>query len=285
MKNDKIYLAWVIFLTTLLLASFSAYAETADPTAALQQYVANLQKNPDDNALREKIIKLVQEMTPAPTIPEEAHQHFMMAQTYQKKAKSEVGYKLAIDEYKQVLLLAPWLPEAYNNLGILYEMVGNYDEAASTLKLYLLTNPPDAQSARDKIIEIEATKKLASAEAAHQKAKEEETKSKAVESLDGARYTYQSNLGGTLITDMALDIRGATLIFSSCLRHKAPVVIADSPIGVWVEEGRMQIVGRQANFSQPGRMPATFTISEDGKSVTCVQGMNTGITWMFYREK
>jgi hypothetical protein len=106
-----------------------------------------------------------------------------------------------------------------------------------------------------------------------------------IKSLDGARYTYQSNLRGEIITDMALDIRGATLIFSSCLRHKAPDVIADAPIGVWVEQGRMQIVGRQANFSQPERMPATFTISEDGKSVTCVQGMNTGITWIFYREK
>ena len=49
------------------------------------------------------------------------------------------------------------------------------------MKLYLLTNPADAQNARDKIIEIEATKKLASVEAANQKAQEEETKSKTVE--------------------------------------------------------------------------------------------------------
>ena len=156
-----------LFFVATFLVSFPGYAQSSSPQETLNQYISDLQKNPEDNVLREKIIKLTQEAKKPLVLPEEARQHFMMAQTYQKKAKNEVGYKLAIDEYKQVLLLAPWLPEAYNNLGILYEMVGNYDEAVSNLKLYLLTNPADAQNARDKIIEIEATKKLASAEATH----------------------------------------------------------------------------------------------------------------------
>jgi len=181
MRHRLIKILSVIFFLLLGLSAFLAQAQAQNSQETLKQYVFDLQKNPEDNALREKIIKLAQEAKEPLLLPEEARQHFMMAQTYQKKAKNEVGYKLAIDEYKQVLLLAPWLPEAYNNLGILYEMVGNYDEAVSNLKLYLLTNLADAQSARDKIIEIEATKKLASAEASHQKAQEEETKSKTVE--------------------------------------------------------------------------------------------------------
>ena len=179
MENKTI----IVLLFSLILCGSPCLssAQSQSSQGTLDQYIVDLQKNPDDNALREKIIKLVQEAKKPLAISEEARQHFMMAQTYQKKAKNEVGYKLAIDEYKQGLLLAPWLPEAYNNLGILYEMVGNYDEAVSSLKLYLLTNPSDAEKARDKIIEIEATKKLASAEASHQKAQEEEIKSKTVE--------------------------------------------------------------------------------------------------------
>ena len=175
-KFSKIALAMFFMLLSGSVIVFSAQSTDT----SFQQAMTEYQQSPT-YATAEKIIKLAQEAKKPPSLPEEARQHFMMAQTYQKKAKNEVGYKLAIDEYKQALLLAPWLPEAYNNLGILYEMVGNYDEAVLTLKLYLLTNPADAQSARDKIIEIEATKKLASAEASHQKTQEEETKSKTVE--------------------------------------------------------------------------------------------------------
>ena len=38
----------------------------------LKQMVEQLQKNPTDNALREKIIKLAQTITPAPAVPDEA---------------------------------------------------------------------------------------------------------------------------------------------------------------------------------------------------------------------
>jgi tetratricopeptide (TPR) repeat protein len=180
-KSDKTALALFFALLSVSVIVPLAQAQTSQET--IQQYIADLQKSPDDQALREKIIKLAQEAKNPPALPEEARQHLMMAQAFLKKAKNEVGYKLAIDEYKQVLLLAPWLPEAYNNLGVLYEKVGNYDEAASNLKLYLLTNPADAQKAQDMLIEIEATKKLASAEATQQKAQEEKAKSKTIEGV------------------------------------------------------------------------------------------------------
>ena len=40
--------------------------EAQSPQATLKQYISDLQKNPNDNALREKIIKLVQIIKPAP---------------------------------------------------------------------------------------------------------------------------------------------------------------------------------------------------------------------------
>jgi len=199
-KSSKTVL--VVFFALLSVSVILPLVQAQNSKDTLNQYIVDLQKNPNDIALREKIIKFAKEAKEPLVMPEEARQHFMMAQTYQKKAKNEVGYKLAIDEYKQVLLLAPWLPEAYNNLGILYEMVGNYDEAVSSLKLYLLTNPADAQSARDKIIEIEATKKLASAEASHQKAQEEETKSKTVE----GEWYYMSPWGQILTSTPPMKI-------------------------------------------------------------------------------
>ncbi len=57
----------VLFFVTLILLFSSVYAQT--PQETLNQYISDLQKNPDDYALREKIIKHVQTMKPAPAIP------------------------------------------------------------------------------------------------------------------------------------------------------------------------------------------------------------------------
>jgi hypothetical protein len=47
-------------------------AQSLSPREQLQQYIADLQKKPDDQALREKIIKLARGMKPAPAVPKEA---------------------------------------------------------------------------------------------------------------------------------------------------------------------------------------------------------------------
>ena len=57
-------------LVLLALFATSAYAET--PREQLNQMVQQLQQNPTDNALREKIIALAQTIKPAPAVPEEA---------------------------------------------------------------------------------------------------------------------------------------------------------------------------------------------------------------------
>jgi tetratricopeptide (TPR) repeat protein len=103
-------------------------------------------------------------MKPAPAIPEEAREHFVMATAFQKEAKDKRGYELAIKEYKDALLIAPWWPDAYSNLGILQKLAGQYDEAIQTLNLYLLTNPADARNAQDEIYKIKAAKKIAESE-------------------------------------------------------------------------------------------------------------------------
>ncbi|MFH1075773.1 MAG: hypothetical protein V1753_02875 [Pseudomonadota bacterium] len=44
-----------LFIIGTFLASFSAHAQSANPQDTLIQYISDLQKNPNDNALREKI--------------------------------------------------------------------------------------------------------------------------------------------------------------------------------------------------------------------------------------
>lgn len=100
-----------LFCFCLLLCIIAVPCSQAQSTNdLLNQYVLDLQKSPNDNALREKIIKHVQTMEPLPQIPEEARRHYVMAKTLFKDAKSENDYSAAIDEFKSALLVAPWWP-------------------------------------------------------------------------------------------------------------------------------------------------------------------------------
>ena len=175
-----------LLIITLTITSFSSvYAQS--PQEILNKYIADLQSNPNDNALQEKIIKHVQTMKPTPVIPEDANRHFVTADTFQKTAKDVKGYELAISEYQQALLIAPWWPEAYNNLGILLEQAGRYNEAIISLKLYIATNPPDVRAAQNKIYQIEASERMATLEK-----KEEVEQKKGKSDFLFGRWRYQS---------------------------------------------------------------------------------------------
>lgn len=60
---------FLVLIFGLLLANV-AHAET--PREQLQQMVEQLQKSPNDNALREKIIKLAPTLKPSPAVPDAA---------------------------------------------------------------------------------------------------------------------------------------------------------------------------------------------------------------------
>jgi tetratricopeptide (TPR) repeat protein len=170
---------WIkVLLVFMLIFLFICIVRAQTPQDTLNQYISELQNNPNNNALRERIIKLVQEMKPAPAIPEEARRHFVMAVALHKKASGDDGYKLAVEEYRQALLIAPWWPEACYNLGVVLESSKSYNAAIDALKLYLATKPKeaDAREAQDKIYTIEAAAKLALAEARKRDEKAEQKK-------------------------------------------------------------------------------------------------------------
>ncbi len=58
-----------LFLLAIVFLPLFSQVQAATPQQTLNQYISDLQKNPDDYALREKIIKHVQTMKPAPAIP------------------------------------------------------------------------------------------------------------------------------------------------------------------------------------------------------------------------
>ena len=215
--SRKMALITILFTVILSILCFSSYADS--PREVLNNYILELQRNPNDNALREKIIKYVQTMKSAPLVSEEVKRHMSRGIAAIEEATAEGDFKEAIAEFEQVVNAAPWLGQGYRNLGIAQDKAGQYDAAINNLNLYLLTNPADAEKAKDLIYKIEFRRDKAKKE---KTAKQEEkssiqklagtwiaTKSRTTESFGvggGQWYTdpsgmeqYQVNVTGSAI--------------------------------------------------------------------------------------
>jgi tetratricopeptide (TPR) repeat protein len=289
MKN-RCPVALLVFMLMFVLISA---VQAQPPQQTLNQYIADLQKNPNDYALREKIIRHVQTMKPAPAIPEEAERYMARGSAAVKGAKNEKDFQDAAAEFEKASLAVPWLPAVYYNLGITQDKAGKYREAIQSLKLYLIAAPdaPDAKAVKTLVYEIEYRQEKAAKESspAAVAAKKQKTYEEWLRSLDGARYIGKSNHGNDIHWDNELIIRGTTLSWRQRITYYGPNVVREVPVGQWYDMaqwgGRMQIVGRQAKRKVGGLdvVNDIFTISEDGKSITqVVQGVNW--TFTFYRQ-
>jgi len=158
MVSKKSSLYFLRFLIALFLSmSGMIYSQAANPGETLTQYIADLQQNPDDTALREKIIKLALTLDPAPTVPEEAKRFMARGIAAIKSAHESGDFADAVAEFQKAALAAPWLANVYNNLGIAQDKAGQYAEAISSLRLYLLAAPAaeDTDAVKSLIYEIE----------------------------------------------------------------------------------------------------------------------------------
>ncbi|HEY3326361.1 MAG TPA: hypothetical protein VGK14_04255 [Novimethylophilus sp.] len=124
----------------VLMLANAANAES--PRVQLRQMVERLQKSPDDNTLREKIIKLAMKMNPMPALPEEARQRLVQGSKMFGAAQNLEDYRRAENEFKRAILIAPWWADAYCQLGEAQSKAGERPAAISSFESCALGTPP-----------------------------------------------------------------------------------------------------------------------------------------------
>jgi len=186
----------IIFIFASLALAASAYAQS--PREQLKQMVEQLEKNPTDNALREKIITLAATLKPAPPIPEEARRAFVRGNATMSEAKTPEDYARAVQLYREALSIAPWWGDPYFNLAKVRELRQEYDSAIFGLRYYLLTGIAgnDARQVQDRIYVLEEKRDRqakALEEKRDQQAKADETR-KREEAQKSQRQTWAKDL-------------------------------------------------------------------------------------------
>jgi tetratricopeptide (TPR) repeat protein len=308
-------LSLILGLVILAVLATATYAES--PREQLQQMTKQLQKSPNDSALREKIIKLAQEIKPAPAVPEEAERFEGRAQFAFKNAKSPADYMDAAKEYEKAIAVAPWVPGYYSDLCTIYEKAEKYAEAKKNCGFFLASSPSaqDASDVRKRIAGLEFAMEKVSIKKTEENspevraAKERDRDKALLRSLDGARYSYEEtyqDLPGT-VEKHTFDIRGIDVVIGSSFsagqyqRRKYPSQILDK---AWAETGRYTLNGRQfitgkgdlwickadcpptcTRDLRPGvswECPMTGTISDDGNFI---EFRGNGSTAIFRRER
>lgn len=186
MKFIKYFL---ILIFALLLANV-VYAET--PREQLKQMVEQLQKTSNDNALREKIIRLAPALKPSPALPDAAITFEGRAQFAFRSAKSEGDYLAAAKEYEKAVAAAPWVPGYYADLCTIYEKANKFDDAKRHCEFYLisLTDSAEITNVKRRIAGFEfGIEKANSPETRATKKREQDEL--LIRTLDGAIYRFE----------------------------------------------------------------------------------------------
>lgn len=147
-KRISVVVSFACFaLMPLLLAA------TPRPTPRLQPLLAQLAENPDDAALRTRIIQLVLGMSHPPKVSEQFNEQIGAAGYAFKHATSQTDFQTSIDAFKKASLLAPWVADVYYNIALADEKVQNFDGAILNLRWYLIAKPnaADTDSVQQKI--------------------------------------------------------------------------------------------------------------------------------------
>ena len=181
MKN-----AVLIAIAAFVAMAVASGARSQSPREQLNQMVEQLQKSPDDNGLRERIIKFALTLKPAPALPAEAERRMARGAAAFAGAASAVGYQDAVKEFEQAALAAPWHGDAYFNLGVAQDKAGDFDGALRSLKLAQIALPGN-KDVTALFYQVEYRKEKANSPAA-QAARQKQTDEELVRSLEGARF-------------------------------------------------------------------------------------------------
>jgi tetratricopeptide (TPR) repeat protein len=281
MKTRTIFLGFMLLPLFCAIAA-PARAQTGNQQDTLKQYVASLQTNPNDTALRGKIIALAQSMNPRPVISEKARHHYVVATTFAKKAKDDAerakdnsgleqaaaGFERAIKEYKAALLAAPWWTDVYKKLAMAQEDAGQFDDAIASLNLYLLTKPADPQGENYKLQTVRQLAAQVAWEVGRRECCRRENDPPPQNSidpllmkLDGRRYTCPLGSGQTGV----IDVRGLEFVTGNIRGYDDSRKYTET-----YPTTRKEIVGRENPIYYGGNLPFsdTLIISEDGDRIT-----------------
>ncbi len=129
----------------------------------------------------------------AQEVSEEAERHMFRGQAAMEEAElatDDSGYRDAVAEFKQAIRLAPNWADAWFNLGVAQEKVGDLPGAMSSFRRYLELNPnaPDRTEVRALIYKLEYLNDKAT--------KEAKNKRDAATRKREARASLVSNLSG-----------------------------------------------------------------------------------------
>ena len=276
-------------IVVLLLGLSVSISQAQSLQQTLNQYVADLQKSPNDYALREKIIKHVQAMKPAPAIPRDAERFMNRGAAAAKSAKDANDFKDAVVEFEKATLAAPWMANAYYNLGVAQDKAGMYSSAIRSLKLYLVAAPnaPDAKNVEKLIDEIEYRQEKAAKEPSRQAApvSQQTAFEDLLKKINGRRYFYP--IPGQNGYAKTLDVSGKYLLLGLIVppghKHR------NDPGGhisyANRSDGRYEIRGRETTVKIPyderplrkeWAVETTYLISENGDRITERNLFNTG---------
>ncbi len=266
-------LATGIALLLLLVAIVvSMQAQSLAPQQTLDQFVASLQQNPGDTALREKIIAIALAMNPPPEVPAEAKRHMSRGVAAVEDAKTPDDFKDACNEFQQATSLAPWLGNAYRNLAIAQDKAGMYNQSLASLRLYLLTKPSavDADWAEDLKSKVEYRRDKAARESSPQAAaaRQQNENELWLRKIDGARYIY-NYADNRDVGFWSIDVHGSVVTKGVNITWSR-----FNPLGsrAWASgtlQGRQISIAQQSWCNGGANCPEICTFSDDGNTLSC----------------
>lgn len=256
---------------------------------AVEHYTVALQSASDgseqERSLREKIIDLASRLKPPPAVPEEARRYMGRGQAAVELAKTAEDFGRAAAEFQKAVRMAPWLADAYYNLGVVEEKAGRFDDAMRNFKLYLRTSPnaSDAEQVRTRLysLEYKAEQQTRERRAAEQKRQQESVKQQAALQIagnweDNNRTTFRISVNGN-----KFEIQMTSYCaFGNCNQRRysnrryAFGTLEESKISGWLvvngvdAENIDRSTGRPFSCRHPeGVAPVTLTLSPDGRSL------------------
>lgn len=292
--KPKYHVREVILFIAIVYLPLFAQAQTATPQQTLLQYVSDLQKSPSDDALRQKIIALVQTMPVKPKPSEDVLEAVGRASYAIKNATSDADFATAAEAFGKASQLAPWVTEYYFNQGVAYEKAKRFDDAIAAFHWYLIADPnaKDADQVRERIGGLKYAKEKAVEEQSKRQQEEQQQAWEAspegraakerdfVKSLDGAQYFWGPY--------RKIEIRGYTVIASD--------YYSDS--GQWQQQWTATLNGLEAThtaisclnvdaaghlYGIPFSRELRTTISHDGNTITQEMCGSSEPIWTYKR--